>query len=141
MPLHAFVDASVLFAAAHSTTGAAHELMLWAARGELRLTVSDVVLQEVHRNLALKSPKALPGFELLLFAVPFETVQVTSEEIALAAAYTELKDAPIVAAALKCRADYLLSFDRAHLVDQPAVAAGSGLRIILPSALLQLLRV
>lgn len=140
MPLHAFVDASVLFAAAHSTTGASHELMLWAARGGLRLTVSDVVLQEVHLNLTRKSPKALAGFELLLVAVPFETVQVTPEEIAQAAAYTELKDAPIVAAALKCRAQYLVSLDRAHLVDQPAVAGGSGLRVVLPATLLELLR-
>ena len=58
----------------------------------------------------------------------------------MAARYTELKDAPIVAAARRTHVDYLVSLDRRHLVDVPEVALRSGLKIILPGALLAHLR-
>jgi len=47
-----FLDSSVLFSAAYSSRGRARELILRAARGELTLVVSDLVLEETRRNLA-----------------------------------------------------------------------------------------
>ena len=62
------------------------------------------------------------------------------EEVLRAQAYTEAKDAPIVAAAVQAQAEYLVSLDRVHLVEVPGVAEGSGMAIVLPRTLLQILR-
>jgi hypothetical protein len=49
------------------------------------------------------------------------------------------KDAIIVAAALKTRVDYLATFDRKHLIDPPEVSERSGLAIVLPAEIVQVL--
>ena len=72
--------------------------------------------------------------------VPFETVHPSKEQALGAAQYTAVKDALIVAAAKRARADYLVSLDRRHLVGIPDVARGSGLRIVLPQQLLEEVR-
>ena len=138
--IRVFLDASVLFAAAYSATGASREIIRRAIRGELRLVASELVLEEARRNLGAKAPKALPPFETLLALVPFEIVRPTGAEVLSAMEYVAAKDAPIVAAAKKAQVDYLLSLDRRHLVEVEEVARGSGLRILLPSSCLAELR-
>lgn len=138
--IRVFVDASVLFAACYSAAGASREIVRLAIQGELTLVISDVVQEEARRNLAAKAPKALPLLEQLLELVPFEIVQATKQEVLTARVYTELKDAPIVAAAIQAQTDYLVSLDRVHLVEVPEVAKQSGIAIILPGDLLQIIR-
>jgi len=41
-------------------------------------------------------------------------------------------DVPIVLAAMQARVDYLVTFNRRHFIDDPGVAARSGLRIGAP---------
>ena len=41
-------------------------------------------------------------------------------------------DIPIVVAAMKAQTDYLVTLNRKHFIDDPAVAAQSGLRIGTP---------
>jgi predicted nucleic acid-binding protein len=135
-----FIDASVFFAACYSKTGSSRELFHRATREEITIVVSSHVLMEVERNLHLKAPAAIPAFQELVDLLPTEVVGRPSlEEVQRAAVYTELKDAPIVAAAIKSGVCYLATWDRKHLVDDPAVASGSGLRIITPDELLGLL--
>jgi predicted nucleic acid-binding protein len=114
--------------------------MRQAIRGQITLLVSDLVLEETERNLARKAPGALPAFRRFLDMLPFEMVRPTGEQVLGAVQYTAVKDAPIVAAARTARADYLVSLDRRHLVGVPAVARGSGLRIVLPQQLLEEVR-
>lgn len=113
--ISAFVDASVLFAAALSLTGASREILRESIRGNVSLILSDFVKVEAERNLTRKRPDGLSVFNVILEAVDFALVNPTSEEVAEAAKYTVLKDAPIVAAAKKAQVDYLVSFDRKHL--------------------------
>lgn len=61
----AFVDASVLFAATYSSTGAARDLLKLALSGRINLVVSQFVPLEVQRNLANKAPERI-GFLLTL---------------------------------------------------------------------------
>lgn len=136
----AFIDASVLFAAALSPTGASREIVRQGVRGHLALIVSDVVLEETKRNLTAKRPDALPALRDLLEAVNFRIEKATKRDVELAAQYTELKDAPMVAAAKKAKVDYLVSLDRRHLVGVPEVSEGSGLMIVLPEELLRQIR-
>jgi predicted nucleic acid-binding protein len=139
--IRGFVDASVLYAACYSETGSARELLLESVRGHLILVVSPHVLEEVERNLVAKAHQALPAFETLIKLVdPEKARKPTLEELEQAAAYTALKDAPIVAAAVAANVDYLVTWDRKHLINPPKVAERSGLRILTPGELMDSLR-
>ena len=138
--MRVFLDASVLFAAAYSATGASREIIRRAIRGQIECVVSDLVLEEARRNLGAKAPEALPSLEAFRQSTAFETVRPRRKEIEKAMEYTAGKDAPVVAAARKANVDYLLSLDRRHLVEAPEVHEGSGLAILLPGDFLQRLR-
>jgi len=138
--IRAFVDSSVLFSACLSTRGASHEIIRESERGNVDLVISRLVLQEAKRNLAQKAPQAVPLFSQFLTAVSFELVRPTKQEVLQAAAYTKLKDAPIVAAAKKAQVDFLVSLDRRHLVGIQILQKSSGLTIVLPETLLSRLR-
>ena len=138
--IRVFVDASVLFAACYSASGASREIVRLAIQGGIRLVMSDVVQEEARRNLKAKAPKARPFLGQLPDTVLLELVETTEQDVLDAQAYTEAKDAPIVAAAVQAQAEYLVSLDRVHLVEVPEVAEGSGMAIVLPGTLLQILR-
>ena len=130
------LDASVLFAASYSSTGASREIIRLAFRGQVQLVISEDVVEEAERNLAAKRPDALAVLHHILDSVPFQTVAPTTEEVHQAASFTVNKDAPIVAAAKKAGADKLVTLDPRHLVDVPEVAERSGLNIVLPEDVL-----
>lgn len=48
--IRVFLDASVLFAAAYSESGASREIVRQAIRGTMRLVTSPLVLEETRRN-------------------------------------------------------------------------------------------
>jgi len=135
-----FLDASALFAAALSATGGSRELIRLAYEGELDLVVSDVVLEEARRNLHAKAPAALPAFDAFVSTAPFTVVDATRTQVKAMARHTALKDAPIVAAAMRAQAGCLVSLDRQHLVGNTALEQAAGLRILTPGDALQLFR-
>ncbi len=135
-----FIDTSVFFAASLSSTGASREIIRLAIRGEITLVASQLVLEEIERNLAKKAPEVLSTFRQFLAVIPLELSHSTKKEVEQAAKYTEVKDAAIVAAAKRAEVDYLVSLDRHHLVGVAEVARGSGLTIVLPKELLNEIR-
>lgn len=137
--IRVFLNASVLFSASYSETGSSRDLLRKAIRGNLKVVVSRHVLEEAERNLAQKAPEALPAFREVLALVAAEVAEKPSvEELKRAATYINLKDAPIIAAAAKAKADYLVTWDRKHFIDDPKVAERSGLMIITPDELMTL---
>ena len=72
-----FLDASALFSAALSATGASRELPHLGFLGKLRLVISPFVVEETRRNLALKAPADLPALEVFLEAAPLTVVDPT----------------------------------------------------------------
>lgn len=54
-----FLDSSVLIAAAISSKGSARDLIMKSFSGELKLIISDLVIEETQKNLAKKVPEAL----------------------------------------------------------------------------------
>lgn len=135
-----FLDASVLFAAALSERGGARALMDLGYAGQVELVVSDLVLEEARRNLAAKAPLAIPAFETFLRSAPFVVVDATRAQALAMAQHTVAKDAPVVAAAKRARAQCLVSLDKKHLVGKPALEKAAGLRILTPGSALALLR-
>ena len=129
-----FIDSSVLFSAAYSITGKAHDLMQMGIAKQVVLVISDDVSTEVRRNFALDYPDRLAMVDFFFDQSAFETAaDPTTEEVKAAAEYTALKDAPIVAAAIKDQCTHLITYDRRHLLDRPEVAQRSRLRIVSPA--------
>jgi predicted nucleic acid-binding protein len=138
--ISAFLDASVFVSACISSQGASHEIIRESTRGAVLLVISDYVLRETERSLARKRPDALPVLQELLANVDFNIVNPTPDDILEAAKYTDIEDAPVVAAAKKAGLRYLVSLNRRHLVGVSEVSEGSGLTIILPEELLRRIR-
>ena len=131
-----FVDSSVLFSACYSSTGASREIIRQGILGKIKLVISKHIIEEVERNLEKDAPNVTPIFWQFLSTVPFMVVHPTKREVKKASEYVDLKDAPILAAAKKAKADYLISLDTKHLV-KPKVAERAGLDIILPGEFLK----
>ncbi|MBI2431025.1 MAG: putative toxin-antitoxin system toxin component, PIN family [Candidatus Levybacteria bacterium] len=111
-----FIDSSVLIAASISPKGSARDLILSSIRGEYEIIISDLVIEETRRNLGEKAPEALPALQLFLESLNPEVIKPSKSLVTKAAKIIDLKDAPIVAAAISSKADYLVSFDRKHLL-------------------------
>jgi predicted nucleic acid-binding protein len=117
MTRRVFLDASVLFAAAYSPTGAARELLRLGLEGRVQLVTNQIAVEEAERNLQRKAPEGVAVFLALLAALPIAVnAAPTLEEIEAVATVVVAKDTPILAGALACQADYLATFDRQHLI-------------------------
>ena len=103
-----FVDANLLFSAAHSPLGRAAIFVEEARLQGFHCLTSEYAVGETRRNLGLKSSKSLPAFEKILKLLHIEKMGHFSHvcEIKL-----RDKDQPIYLAALECKADILLTGD------------------------------
>ena len=106
-----FLDANVLFTAAHNPEGkAALVVDLAGAKGPWELVTSGLAAAEARRNLGRKYPAALERLEEVLRGVrrvsppPPHECPVPLEE----------KDRPILHAAIVAQATHLLTGDRKH---------------------------
>lgn len=141
MRIKVFVDSSVLVAATLSLTGHARDLIRYALADRVQLATSEYVVAEVARNLAAKQPRAAVILGQIIEQVRFDMIDVTVEEVLTAAEYTALKDAPVVAAAAQAKCDFLVTFDRKHLLNPPEVAARSGVAIVTPEVVVRRINV
>ena len=132
-PLRVFLDSSVFMAAAISASGSARQLLLLGLQREFLLSVSALVLEETERNLSRKAPQALPAFGLLHAAINLAIVEPSRTQVLRAAKVVDVKDAPIVAGAVRARATYLATYDRRHLLTKRAeIEAAFGIRTTTP---------
>lgn len=132
-----FLDANVIFSAAHREEGRSQDLVALARGGLCELLTSAHALGEARRNLELKSA----GFERRLDKALEHIEMVAEAPTALAewarAQGLPLKDAPILAAAAHAHADLLVtgdSRDFGHLFGR----ALRGTRVVTPAAALDL---
>jgi predicted nucleic acid-binding protein len=135
-----FLDSSVLYAAAFSKSGPARRLILKGLEGSIALVISDLVLEETKRNLTKNAPQTLPYFTILADLLSPFIINPTKAQVLKAAQIVHLKDAPIVAAAAKAKADYLATHDVKHLLTHAqAIADAYGITVIAPAELLSVL--
>ena len=117
MTIRIFLDASALFAAAYSSTGAARELLRLSLEKRVQLITNQIAVEEAERNLERKAPEGVAIFWAILNAFPIEVLSTPDiTEIQAAGEYVVLKDAPILAGAVASGAEYLATFDRQHLI-------------------------
>ena len=109
-----FLDANVLFTAAHNPGGRSAAIFQMARAGACSLVSSPHALEEARRNLRLKYPSATDALERLLTAGSVEP-EPPSKDVAWALEQgLPLKDAPILAAAAQARCDVLVTGNRTH---------------------------
>jgi uncharacterized protein len=132
-----FLDANVIFFAAHRDEGRSQDLVALACGGLCELLASAHALEETRRNLELKSA----GFERRLGNALEHTKVVAEAPAALVewarAQGLPLKDAPIFAAAVHAHADLLVTGDRrdfGHLFGRVL----RGTRVVTPAMALDL---
>ena len=125
-PLSLFLDANILFSAAHDPNSRSAALIALAKPAAVELITSAHAKEEARRNLELKRPQALPELSRLLRLTrtaqeaPFPLVQHVTQQYRLPD-----HDAPILAAAIHAKAEYLVTGDRTHfghLMDRQAPA-------------------
>lgn len=137
-PSKIFIDSSVLIAAAISPSGSARDLIMKSFRNDFRVVISNLVLEETQRNLANKAPKALPALQLFLEVLNPELVNPTKTLVLKVSKIIELKDAPIVAGAISSKADYLVSYDRKHLLQhKKEIEANFKLKVVTPDEIVK----
>jgi len=135
--IKAFADASVIIASIISPTGGSRELLKRHTHGEIQLVVNLYVLLEAKRNLAQKSPHNVGNVDMLVDLLALDIIEVSADFVKEVAEYTEMKDAPVVAGAIMGQCQYLLTYDKQHLLGKSEIAAHSGLIIATPGDLLQ----
>ena len=109
-----FLDANILFLAGYSRTSPVHDLLALGRAGACELVASGYAVEEARRNLAAKAPAG--AVESLSAALADVTsvaeARAPALEVAATAALTDPADVPILAAAIQCRADVLVTGDR-----------------------------
>ena len=91
-----FIDSSVLFSAANSAKGHSRDILLMGVRGEIKLILSNYVLEETVRNLAQLKYPPLEEFEEILANAGLEIVQINKQAVLDAGKLIILKDAPLM---------------------------------------------
>ena len=105
-----FLDANVLFTAAHNPNGKAALLIELQPRAGWALATSTYALEEAQRNLRRKAPGAENRLHAMLKSFEMVEHRHTLEYPAGLA----VKDRPIFQAALGCGASHLLTGDLKH---------------------------
>ena len=109
-----FLDANVLFTAAHNPEGRSAAIFQLARGGVCRLVTSPHALEEAKRNLGLKYPALVDALEQLVTLASVEP-EAHSTDVGWALEQgLPPKDAPILAAAAHARCDVLVTGDRTH---------------------------
>lgn len=138
-PPRIFLDASIIFAAAASQTGASRAVVLLMEIGLIRGVVSPQVDEEVVRNLSQKAPVALPFYQRLRAVLEWEvTPDPDPAQVSECARVIAYKDAPILAAAMSARVSRFLTLDTQHFT--PKVIAFSKLHIQSPAEFINEIR-
>ena len=105
-----FLDANVLFSAAHNNEGKLAFIIELAATGRWKIFTSTFTVEEARRNLDLKYPGKILSFNKLLEKM---TVVAECSGLPFPAGLTE-KDRPVFQAAMSCKATHLIRGDIVH---------------------------
>lgn len=102
-----FLDANILFTAAHNPAGKAAFIIDLGQAGFWRVATSAYAAEEARRNLARKFPDGLARLEAMLGAI---ALMPDAPQVPCPAGLVE-KDCPIYRAAVGCGAEVLLTGD------------------------------
>jgi len=117
-----FLDANVLFTAAHNPDGKAAFIIELGVAGYYLLFTSEAALEEAKRNLAVKYPDCLTRLDELISQITL----FIADHTAPFPADLPQKDAVIFQAAVACHATHFLTGDLHHFgpfMNQPEITS------------------
>lgn len=114
-------DASVIFSALTSESGASRQLLFSAYRAEIQTITCSYIIDEIVRNLNRKAPQAAPFFDQILTVIGWELVELSDNLVLDVSRIVEGKDAPIIAAAMVAGHAAVVTFGRRHLLKEADV--------------------
>lgn len=104
----------------------------------MRRLFSAYVLEEVQRNVGRKAPHVVATIDAIIAQAGFNLVAPTLQEVAQVEQYVELKDAPVVAAAVLAGVDSLVTLDKKHLLHrEPVIRKAFGIAVVDPGVILR----
>jgi predicted nucleic acid-binding protein len=118
-----FLDANVLFTAAHNPDGKASLIISIGIKGAWEVYTSGFAVEEARRNLAVKYPSVEKKFNELISSITIVSETPDSPY----PPYLDEKDRPIFRSAYACRASHLITGDIAHFgvfMSKPEETAG-----------------
>lgn len=118
-----FLDANVLFTAAHNPTGKAAFVITTATTGHWEVVTAVLAAEEARRNLERKYPQYRASLDTLLEGI----AQIPSGDGEHCPLPLPSKDRPILEAAIASRATHLLTGDLKHFgpyMNNSVVSAG-----------------
>lgn len=137
-----FFDASVLFSALYSQTGASYKLVQLTERGYIYGVVTETIVEELEQNL--RKLKKIDTADITHFIVMNRFIvreKVSREEIKPFVAKVHEKDAHVLAAAVHTGCEYLVTLDKKHLNNEEVRTRVKELHIVSPAEALGILTV
>ena len=131
---HIFLDSSALIAGVISETGAAHALLELAEEEYIDITISEFVILESERSIAIKSPQNILHLREVIVESLLNIIRDPSPKEIRDNLYLigDPNDVPILLSAMKAKVDFLATHNRKHFLDDPKVSENSGLKIGTP---------
>ena len=125
-PPRAFLESSALSAGVFSEEGGGRMVLRLGEAGAVRLLVSPQVLAQVEGAIRLKAPNVLTLLALLLDRSDLEVVPKPAKERvdACHSLVGHPADAAVLAAAWEAYADFLITLDQKHFLQNKAVRRG-----------------
>lgn len=133
-----FLNASVILAGLASATGGSGVLLALSEKKKIRATVSEIVLEEVKRNVR----KKFGDQELLRLAAWLkhgkpQIVTVSNREIGSYKNIVASKDRHVLSAAQKSGVDVLATLDKRHLLKINQRKAALPFNILTPGEIIR----
>ena len=117
-----FIDSSALISGLNSPTGAAGIILSAYLSGEFSVYISEQIIEEVQRNIQLKFPLLRESFLSFILSRPKIVKQPPLKEIKGAHKLILTEDAPILAAAIKSKPDFLITWDKKHFLKKEVIS-------------------
>ena len=124
-PPKVFLDSSGFIAAVITPRESTpiYRLVMLGEQGVVDLRISREVISDVERFIRGRNPALLPRVAEIIaqgrMATTSEPSEVTIDRCAALTGYRP--DARILAAAIECAADVLVTFDKTHLLGNPSI--------------------
>lgn len=123
-----------------SKTGGSAVLLLLSEKGGLKAMTSNLILEEVKRNIKKKlSERQLIKFAEWLSNAKPHVVAMRAKEIESYKDIVAAKDAHVIAAAAKAKVKYLVTLDKKHLLKINQEKTSLSFKILTPGDLINLL--
>jgi putative PIN family toxin of toxin-antitoxin system len=121
-----FIDSNILFSAGIFTSSVPAKALEKAITPPNRAFVSDYSLDEVHAAMKEKFPDKVRDFELFIYRTLFSVTHIITptEDIEEESKVSDIKDRPILRAAMEANVDVLITGDKPLLatkIDRPLI--------------------